>query len=117
MTIQEGLGYSLRNYNPCFNYNADRFCCSDRGYKFRNNVLLSDCPMTKMSNLPQYNNPNDNRPLFVRLTGIVDPDPYTFTPQDKWNIWCSRMPCSINQKGVPCQQNMPRCENPATCNK
>jgi hypothetical protein len=119
MSIREGLGYSLRYYDPCFNYNADRFCCSNRGDHFRKNILLSNCAHTKTDSYtaPRNNDPNDTRPLFIKQTGLVDPDPYTFTPQDNWNVWCSRMPCSVDQKGVPCQNGMPRCSNPNTCSK
>ena len=40
---------------------------------------------------------------------------HEFTPQDRWYVWCNRMPCSLDQKGVPCQKNMPYCNNPADC--
>lgn len=117
MTIREGLGYTLKNYNACVNYNADRFCCSKRGEQFRKNILLSNCALTPTDDYsaPRNYNPNDQRPLWLKQTGLVDPDPYTFTPQDRWNIWCSRMPCSVDQKGVPCQKNQPYCNNPASC--
>ena len=64
MSIREGLGYSLAYYDPCFNYNADRFCCSKRGQHFRDNILLSDCPLYKSSdyNRPRNYDPNDTRP-------------------------------------------------------
>lgn len=119
MSIREGLGYSLRYYDPCFSYNADRFCCSNRGAHFRENVLLSDCALTKSNdyNRPRNYDPNDTRPLWVKETGLVDPDPYTFTPQDRWYVWCNRMPCSVDQKGVPCQAGQPKCANPATCGR
>ncbi len=117
MSIREGLGYTLRNYNPCTNFNQDRFCCSDRGYHFRDNILLSECPLTRTDDYsaPRNYDPNDTRPLWLKQTGLVDPDPYTFTPQDRWHIWCGRMPCSVDQKGVPCQKIQPRCVNPADC--
>lgn len=116
--IREGLGYTLRDYNPCVDFNADRFCCSKYGAQFRENVLLSDCALTKSNSYsePRNYDPKDDRPLWLQQTGLVDPDPYTFTPQDRWNVWCSRMPCSVDQKGVPCQREQPMCINPATCN-
>ena len=115
--VREGLGYDLRYYNPCFSYNADRFCCSKRGEQFRQNILLSDCPLHSSTDYsrPRNNDPNDKRPLWVSEAGLVDPEPYTFTPQDRWYVWCSRMPCSVDQKGLPCQKNKPSCSNPATC--
>ena len=119
MPIREGLGYTLRNYDPCFNYNADRFCCSDRGAKFRQNILMSNIPAVQSDDYsrPRNNDPDDKRPLWLKQTGLVDPDPYTFTAQDQWWVWCNRMPCSVDQKGVPCQQNQPRCSNLGTCGK
>jgi len=118
MATYEGLGYDLRYYDPCFNYNSDRFCCNKRGYHHRQNVLLGESPLTPSNDYtrPRNYDPNDQRPLWLKLTGLVDPDPYSFTPQDRWNIWCSRMPCSVDQKGLPCQKNMPKCTNPANCN-
>ena len=117
MSIREGLGYNLKYYDPCFNYNSDRFCCSDRGARFRQNILLSDCPTTPSGDYtaPRNYNPNDKRPLWLQQTGLVDPDPYTFTPQDRWYVWCNRMPCSVDQKGVPCQKTQPMCSNPGSC--
>ena len=117
MSIREGLGYSLRYYDPCFNYNADRFCCNERGNHFRQNILLSDCRLTASDSYsaPRNYDPNDTRSLNIKQTGLVDPDPYTFTPQDRDYIWCSRMPCTLNQKGVPCQKNQPTCSNPGKC--
>ncbi|KKM26280.1 hypothetical protein LCGC14_1586330 [marine sediment metagenome] len=117
MSIREGLGYTLRSYDPCFSYNQDRFCCSNRGYHFRENVLQSECPLTPTDDYsaPRNYDPNDKRPLWLQMTGLVDPDPYTFTPQDRWHIWCGRMPCSVDQKGVPCQKTQPMCTNPADC--
>ena len=117
MSVREHLGYNLKDYNPCFNFNSDNFCCSKRGYHHRQNVLLSECPLTKTDDYtrPRNYDPEDKRPLWLKATGLVDPDPYTFTPQDRWNIWCSRMPCSLDQKGVPCQKNMPTCSNPGNC--
>jgi len=102
---REGLGYSLRNYDPCFNFNSDRFCCSKYGAEFRQNILASQGPLTKSHdyNAPRNYDPNDQRPLWLQQTGIVDPDPYTFTPQDRWNMWCSRLPCTVNPMGVPCR--------------
>ena len=115
--MREHLGYTLKNYDPCFNYNSDRFCCSDRGRNFRANVMLSNCPGTPTTDYsaPRNYDPQDKRPLWLQQTGLVDPDPYTFTAQDQWNIWCSRMPCSVDQKGVPCQSTQPYCNNPADC--
>jgi hypothetical protein len=117
MSIREGLGYSLRNYDPCFSYNADRFCCSNRGYNFRDNVLMSDCPLLQSNDYsrPRNYDPSDSRPLWLKQTGLVDPQSYEFTPQQRWYVWCSRMPCSLDQKGAPCQQNMPYCNNPPNC--
>ena len=117
MSRRENLGYKLTYYDPCFNYNQDRFCCSNRGHNFRDNILLSQCPLTRTNDYsrPRNYDPEDNRPLWIKQTGLVDPDPYTFTPQDRWNIWCDRMPCSINQKGVPCQKWQPECVNPPDC--
>ncbi len=117
MTMREGLGYNLTYYDPCFDYNLDRFCCSKRGYHHRQNVLLSECPLTPSNDYtrPRNYDPEDKRPLWLKETGLVDPDPYTFSPQDRWHIWCSRMPCSLDQKGVPCQKNMPVCSNPGNC--
>jgi hypothetical protein len=121
MTRREGLGYSLRNYDPCFNFNADRFCCSDRGALFRQNVLMSQAPLTPsttVSNPPSYSNQNDaSIPLWLQVTGVVQPDPYTFTPEDRWNIWCSRLPCTVNKTGIPCQKNQPYCTNKPSCGK
>ena len=115
MTVKEGLSGMYND--ACFNYNSDRFCCSKRGYHHRENVLLSECPLTKSTSYSQarYYNPNDQRPLWLKTTGLVDPDPYTFTPQDRWHVFCSRMPCTIDQHGVPCQKNMPTCTSKANC--
>ena len=119
MSVREHLGYNLTYYNPCFNFNQDNFCCSKRGYHHRQNVLLSECPLTATDDYtrPRNYDPEDKRPLWLKETGLVDPDPYTFTPQDRWHVWCSRMPCSLDQKGVPCQKNMPVCSNPADCGR
>lgn len=117
MPIREGLGYTLKDYDPCFDFNSDRFCCSNRGARFRENILLSECALSKHStyNAPRNYDPNDTRPLWLKQTGIVDPKSYSFTPVDRWHVWCSRMPCSVDQKGVPCQSQQPRCRNPPTC--
>lgn len=115
--IREGLGYTLKDMDVCFNYNSDRFCCSNRGAHFRENVLLSECPLTQTTDYsrPRNYDPSDTRPLWLKQTGLVDPRSYEFTPQDRWHIWCDRMPCGLDQKGVPCQKNMPYCNNPADC--
>src|SRR5690242_7862138 len=117
--IREGLGYTLRYYDPCFNYNADRFCCSDRGYHFRENVLLRDTQLNPSINNYQdinYNDPNDKRPLWLVTTGIVDPKSYSLAPVARDYTWCDRMPCSMSQNGKPpCQRAMPYCSNPASC--
>ena len=120
MSLREGLGYSLRSYDPCFSYNADRFCCSDRGYKFRQNVLLSDTALVRDNSYGNinYNDPNDNRPLWLVTTGVVDPQSYTLAPVERDYTWCSRIPCGLDQKGrPPCQKDMPVCFNPAVCKK
>lgn len=108
--VREGLGYTLRNYNPCFNYNADRFCCSERGAQFRRNIIASEGSLTPSTSYTAARNfdPNDNRPLNIKQAGIVDPNPYTFTPQDRSYIWCNRLPCSVDPRGVPCQSKQPK---------
>ena len=115
MPIRENLGYTLANYDPCFNFNSDRFCCSKPGQQFRDNILLSECPLTKSKSYSEasYYDKNDTRPLWLTQTGIVDPKPYTFTPQERAHIWCSRMPCSFKYNTVPCQKNMPYCNQKA----
>ncbi len=120
--IREGLGYTLKSYDPCFDYNADRFCCSDRGAQFRENVVKQSHENTKQYNYSVPRTP-DQRPLSVQQSGIFDPVPYTFTAQDHWHVWCGRMPCTVDpisrnhQLIAPCQKNQPRCSNPATCSK
>lgn len=114
----EGLGYTMRNYDPCFNYNADRFCCSKRGYHHRENVLLSNCQLTKSNDYSRPRNfmyGDDARPQWIKTLGVAEPQGYVFTPQDTWNIWCGRMPCSVDQKGVPCQAKMPVYNRPVGC--
>ncbi len=71
MPLYEGLGYNLINYDPCFSYNNDNFVCSPRGAQFRNNVLLSDCPLTKTLDYskPRNFDPTDKRPLWLQQTG------------------------------------------------
>lgn len=117
--VRENLGYTLKDYDPCFNYNADRFCCSKRGQHFRKNILLSDCPTMKSDSYSQPRNydPNDDRPLWLKVTGLVDPDTYSFTPQERNYTWCSRIPCAVDQKHVPCQSNMPYCNKYGGCGK
>jgi len=117
MPIREHLGYTLKNYDPCFNFNADRFCCSKRGAHFRENILQSECPLTKSNSYSEaaYYDKNDSRPLWLRDTGLVDPNPYTFTPQERAHTWCGRMPCSFETNKVPCQANMPVCTKSAGC--
>lgn len=117
MSIREGLGYSLRYYDPCFNYNADRFCCSNRGAHFRENILLSDCPLNKNVNLPRGYQTVDKRTLTVKQSGIYDPVPYTATPQARQYTWCDRIPCGLEQHGIPCQRNQPYCTQTSGCGK
>lgn len=108
MTIREGLGYTLRNYNPCFNFNSDRFCCSDRGAAFRKNIIASEGAGNTVYTLQaQYYDANDARSLATKQSGIVDPQAYTFAPVDQSYMWCSRLPCTVNIGGVPCQKNQP----------
>lgn len=114
--VYEGLGYTLRNYDPCFNYNQDRFCCSKRGDNFRQNILLSEAPLAQNYTQPSYYTPS-NIPLWLAKTGIVNPKSYELTPQDRWYVWCNRMPCSLDQHGVPCQKGQPYCNNPGSCAK
>lgn len=115
--VREGLGYTLKDYNPCFNYNSDRFCCTKRGARFRDNILRSRAPLLHSNSYaaPRNYDPNDNRPLWLRQTGLVDPKSYTFTAQAEWDVWCNRMPCSVDQKGVPCQANQPNCHHTNVC--
>jgi hypothetical protein len=115
--FREGLGYDLRSYDPCFNYNADRFCCSERGARFRENVRLGETPLYHSTDYtrPRNYDPDDTRSLEDKQVGMVYDRPYEFTPQARWNIWCSRMPCGVDQHGVPCQATMPMCQNPASC--
>jgi len=118
MSYREGLGYNLRYYDPAFSFNADRFCCSQRGAHHRQNVLLSETPLLVSDDYSRQrnNDPYDTRPMWMRTTGMVDPTPYDFTPQNRWYVWCSRMPCSCDQKGVPCQKHMTTAKNNWTCN-
>jgi len=116
--VKEGLGYTLKNYDPCFNYNSDRFCCSKQGAQFRQNIIASQCPGMKHPTdytTPSNYDQNDIRPLWLQQTGIMDPKPYEMTPQSNWFIWCGKMPCSLDQKGVPCQANMPYCTRGSGC--
>ena len=106
--------YSLKNYDACFSFNSDNFICSPHGAAFRKNILSSDSPLTPSNtlNLPIPN--VDQRPLWLALTGIVDPVSYTMNPQIVKPVWGSRIPCGLDQNGVPCQKMEPTCTNPVS---
>lgn len=110
MTIREGLGYSLKNYEPCFDFNQDMFCCSERGRAFRHNVEQVMNKNYEYNNYEQVGkfNPKDYA-VPLNYQGIVTPTPYSLPPAGKLDVPCSRMPCGIHFNHVPCSNTKRRC--------
>lgn len=85
MSYREGLGYELRSYDPCFNYNQDNFGCTKRSYDLMRNVLLSENKDGKVPSLPydvQFGDRSyEELPLEERIVGLVLPTSYTFNTQ------------------------------------
>ena len=110
--MKEGLGYTLQNYDPCFNFNADRFCCSDRNVQLYRNLALSQAPaqqqlqmMAKSVNYTAPRNVGSNDSRFnLQLAGLAQNSNYTFPAIDSWNVPCSRMPCGIYANKLPCKR-------------
>lgn len=107
------VGYSLRNYDPCFNFNNDNFCCSQGNRQLYTNLALNEAraratvERTGHSyNVPRNANPADLAvPLNLRQLGLVQDAPYTFTALGAWPVPCSRMPCGIySTNKFPCQR-------------
>ena len=119
MTIREGLGYTLKNYDPCFDYNADLFCCSNRGRAFRANVAAREGKphVESNANLPRNYNPlDDSVSLNMRTSGMVLPTPYNLTSMGMSSVPCGRMPCTINFNQVPCTNKPRACHWNHPCN-
>jgi hypothetical protein len=111
MTIREGLGYSLKNYDPCFDFNADLFCCSNQGRAFRKNVY--DLPPFTPSNAGSVGKVDTNylyAPMNLKQSGLVLPSSYSLPPQGYMDVPCSRMPCKIQFNTVPCTNVQRRCQ-------
>lgn len=108
--MKEGLGYSLRNYDPCFNFNNDNFCCSAGNARLYQDIALRRARATQSMFKNTYNAPrnysaaDDAVPLELRQTGLVLPTPYTFPSSDSWYVPCSRMPCGIYANRFPCMR-------------
>lgn len=101
-----------QKFDPCFNFNSDRFCCSERGDKLRRQVRAGEMPYSESNYMaPRNNDPNDMRSLETKQVGLIDPTPYNFAPVKTWHTWCGKLPCSTDNKdGVPpCQKYMPFC--------
>ena len=116
MTIREGLGYTLKNYDPCFDYNADLFCCSENGRQFRQNLALREGLPSMDANTPtdhhtlrNYNPLDDAAPLHLRQSGMILPSSYTLTSMGVSMVPCGRMPCTIRYNQVPCAKNPQSC--------
>ena len=110
MTIREGLGYSLKDYDPCFDYNADLFCCSANGRAFRQNVY--DRPAFTASNADQVGKVDPQylyAPIGDKQSGLVLPTSYSLPPQGYLDVPCSRMPCKIEFNTVPCTNTQRKC--------
>ncbi len=105
MSIREGLGYELRSYDPCFNFNADNFSCSQRGFNMFRNVLISENSCGKRTpSLPyevQFANRNyEEIPLEERVVGLTLPNSFNFPPQGDWHVFGSRMPVLPDGRGI-----------------
>jgi hypothetical protein len=108
--VREGLGYSLRSYDPCFNFNNDNFCCSEGNQRLYNNIALRRARATQAMHHNTYQAPRNYSvadsavPLWLRETGLKLDTPYTFPSTDSWYVPCSRMPCGIYANKFPCQR-------------
>lgn len=108
--MKEGLGYSLKNYDPCFNFNNDNFCCSQGNAQLYTNLMLRRARgQASMNNNLQSSysaqrnqNPVNFSTLEMQRTGMVQPSPYNFPPLTGWYVPCSRMPCGIYGNKLPC---------------
>jgi len=120
MGIQEGLGYTLRDYDPCFNFNQDLFCCSKPGAELRQNLNSCNNAVPRVhgnhnvlrNHMPEY----DASMAGSAASQLFQPSSYVFTPQADWNISCGRMnTCNINATGPQCQHNQPSCKYNGAC--
>jgi hypothetical protein len=112
--VKEGLGYSLRNYDPCLNFNADRFSCSDRNVQLYRNIAMSRAPeqaqLQQMASSVNYTaprnyNPQDSyAPLPLRTAGLRLDTPYNFPSLEQSYVISSRSPCSIFFNRFPCKR-------------
>ena len=85
-----------------YNFNADRFCCSNRGAALREQIMKNSNYPIHPLNMGAYSTAcGKPSVVYMNTTGIVDPDPYTATPQAPDYIWCSRMPNALSQHGKP----------------
>lgn len=109
---REYIGYTGKNAS-CFNFNADRFCCTDRNQQLYNNILTREARARQTvggatratHSLPRNYNPHDLQvPLSLYKTGMVQPTEYTLSASDSWYVPCSRMPCGIYKNKFPCSR-------------
>ena len=106
------VGYSLRNYDPCFNFNQDNFCCSQGNRQLYTNLALSEArakatvsqPRTHSYNTPRNFSQHDSSvPLNLRTSGLVLDSPYTFPAIGGQPVICSRNPCKVDiSNTAPC---------------
>lgn len=111
MSIRENLGYTQKNYDPCFNYNRDNFACTDRSFKLMQNVLASQgTPIPSQSYESQFSNRDyEEYSIQERKVGLALPQSYTFNPQGNgWKVYNGRMPCTTEPNLLACQKQMPK---------
>lgn len=88
-----------------YNFNADRFCCSNRGAELRKAILKNSNYPVHPLNIGAYSTScggkEQARVVYLNTTGIVSPNAYTVAPQAPDYIWCSRMPNALSQNGKP----------------
>lgn len=100
--MKEHIGYTGKNAS-CFNFNADRYCCSNQNAQLYNNLFAREA--VARSTLPR-NTGTWNPPTYGGLgVGLVQPQSYNMPSvnQNAWLVPCSKMPCGIYANRFPCK--------------
>jgi len=107
------VGYKNNTADPCFNFNVDAFCCSQGNRQLYTNLALNEA-LSKATlradsqdhsyNIARnYGGTDHLVPLELQTSGLVVPNSYSFPSMGKFQIPCSRLPCTINPPtGFPC---------------
>lgn len=116
--IREHL--SFQNYDKNFNFNADRFCCSERGFKHRQAVYSQYAPIVVSNDYSVNRNYTDKdlaTPLWMKQVFGDSGNTYTFNTQKHSYVECGRMPSGFTFNEAPCASKRTATVNPGCCER